>query len=198
MLDWSDDELVSAISRGEVSAGEILYTRHGHYVYGTMYTRTAHPQNAEDLAQEVWIKALRAIDSGTYQPRGKFREWLNMIIRSVHIDWIRRERRFVLLDQDETDGEPLTARIPDAAPLPDEEILMGEQRDVVRQVLEIVGQSSDPEIKICLLHDRDGYSYEEIQAKFDLNTPLAAKMKAFRGRHKIREHFQKFSRDYFR
>lgn len=199
MPDQSDDELIRAILRGDVFAGEILCNRYYHYVYNLMCKRTGNPQNAEDLAQEVWMKVFAAITHQKYKPQGKFQQWLNQIISNVHIDWIRSESQFVPLAQDEDNGEEITFDdIRDASPLPEEEVLAGERRHLVKQTLEIASQSSDSEIKACLLHARDHYSYEEIQIQLKLKSSQAAKMKAFRGRHKIRALFQRLSIDYFK
>jgi RNA polymerase sigma-70 factor (ECF subfamily) len=51
---------------------------------------TRHADQAEDLAQEAMVKAMRAIDS--YQDGTNIKAWLLTILRRTHIDWLRAGR----------------------------------------------------------------------------------------------------------
>ena len=59
-------------------------------VLRTAQCLTRHEAEAEDLAQETMLKAMRAID--TYQDGTHIRSWLLTILRRTHIDWLRASR----------------------------------------------------------------------------------------------------------
>jgi RNA polymerase sigma-70 factor (ECF subfamily) len=59
-------------------------------VLRTAQCLTTHSDQAEDLAQETMVKAMRAIDS--YQDNTDIRAWLLTILRRTHIDHLRSDR----------------------------------------------------------------------------------------------------------
>lgn len=59
-------------------------------VVRTAQCLTRNAEQADDLAQETMIKAMRAIDS--YQSGSNMKAWLLTILRRTHIDWLRVSR----------------------------------------------------------------------------------------------------------
>jgi RNA polymerase sigma-70 factor (ECF subfamily) len=69
-----------------------LYQRYRHRVYAYLYTRLAHAEDAADLTQQVFVKALAALPR--YRPGGPpFAGWLFRIARNAVVDHQRRQRR---------------------------------------------------------------------------------------------------------
>jgi RNA polymerase sigma-70 factor (ECF subfamily) len=73
---------------GEEGAFEALYEQYARLVYQTAYLMLDHPQDADDVLQEVFIRVFRHLD--TYDPaRGAFTTWLHRITTNVclrHMD----------------------------------------------------------------------------------------------------------------
>jgi RNA polymerase sigma-70 factor (ECF subfamily) len=114
---------------------------------------------AEDLSQEVFLKAYRALDS--YDPTRKFSSWLFKIAHNATIDHLRRsEVSTVPLDGD-SDGELGVGRIlEDETEATPERRLLGSD---LGQELDVALRSLRPAYReAILLRHREELSYQEI------------------------------------
>jgi RNA polymerase sigma-70 factor (ECF subfamily) len=78
---------VRGAQSGSVEAIESLYRRHGRRSYGAAYLIVHDSAAAEDIAQEAFLRALRAIDR--FDRRRPFGPWLHRIVVNRAIDWAR-------------------------------------------------------------------------------------------------------------
>ncbi|MEP1096841.1 MAG: sigma-70 family RNA polymerase sigma factor [Cyclobacteriaceae bacterium] len=90
----NDSELLSLYIGGNEEAFEELLNRHKDRVFTTIYLIVKDRYTAEDLMQEVFIKAIRTIKSGRYNEEGKFLPWILRIAHNLSIDHFRREKRY--------------------------------------------------------------------------------------------------------
>jgi RNA polymerase sigma factor (sigma-70 family) len=90
----SDSELVSRYQHGNDGAFEILLHRHKSRVYTAIYLIVKDRYKAEDLLQEVFIKAVNTIKSGRYNDEGKFSAWIGRIAHNLAIDSFRKQKRY--------------------------------------------------------------------------------------------------------
>jgi RNA polymerase sigma-70 factor (ECF subfamily) len=87
----SDDLLVQRAIKRDEAAFAALYDRHFDRVYRHIYYQVPNPADAEDIAQEVFIRAWKAI--GKYRRIGApFAAWLIAIARNLVIDHFRARR----------------------------------------------------------------------------------------------------------
>ncbi|HSU84656.1 MAG TPA: sigma-70 family RNA polymerase sigma factor, partial [Thermoanaerobaculia bacterium] len=84
----TDAELVASAVRGSQDAFRELVKRFERPVYSLVLRMVQDPAAAEDLAQEVFVKAFRAL--GSYDPQWKFSSWLFKIAHNTTIDHLRR------------------------------------------------------------------------------------------------------------
>lgn len=125
-----DAALVSRIQRGETRLFEQLVRRHQDAVFGTALRFLGSPRDAEDVAQEVFLRAFRGI--GAFKGEAKLSTWLFRITMNLCTDAVRRRKRR------HRDAARLEA-MPDVAdelPDPQEEAIASEQREAVRCALE--------------------------------------------------------------
>lgn len=88
----SDEELVSRARASRASSARHLDQLFGRYhtaIFRRCLAIIGHPDDAEDVTQEVMIRVFRGIDS--YQGRSSFRTWLYTIVRNEC--WSYAERR---------------------------------------------------------------------------------------------------------
>ncbi|MGI5196532.1 RNA polymerase sigma factor [Streptomyces sp. CA-288835] len=86
-------ELVDRAHAGDREAFATLYNDHYSTVYRFLFSRTRDRHLAEDLTQEVFVRALRRID--TFDRRrtgGGFGAWLSVIARNLHLDHLKLHR----------------------------------------------------------------------------------------------------------
>ena len=90
----NDSELLSLYIGGNEEAFEKLLNRHKDRVFTTIYLIVKDRYTAEDLMQEVFIKAIRTIKSGRYNEEGKFLPWILRIAHNLSIDHFRKAKRY--------------------------------------------------------------------------------------------------------
>ncbi|MDX1629471.1 MAG: RNA polymerase sigma factor [Fulvivirga sp.] len=90
----SDSKLVSLYKQGNEEAFEELLNRHKSRIFTTIYLIVKDSYVAEDLLQEVFIKAIRTIKEGRYNEEGKFLPWITRIAHNLAIDTFRKEKRY--------------------------------------------------------------------------------------------------------
>ena len=84
-------DLVARSQAGESEAFGLLYDRYVDLVYRYIYYRVNNPSLAEDLVSETFLRALRRIDSFTWQGRD-FAAWLVTIARNLIADHFKSGR----------------------------------------------------------------------------------------------------------
>lgn len=150
---------------------ETFYRRHAGAVFAFLYSLSRDRALAEDLTQDTFVKATRAVAGFR---GGDPRSWLFAIARSVFIDHTRKRR---------TDPTDLVEPIP-AAPGPDVE-----ERTVIDAVLRRLG---DRQRMALLLVDHAGLSYAEMADVIGAS-PEAAKQLLWRARTSFRTIYQEFN-----
>ena len=93
----NDSELLSLYIGGNEEAFEELLNRHKDRVFTTIYLIVKDRYTAEDLMQEVFIKAIRTIKSGRYNEEGKFLPWILRIAHNLSIDHFRKSKRYPMI-----------------------------------------------------------------------------------------------------
>ncbi len=89
-----DSQLVNQYINGSEVAFEELVTRHKSRIFTTISMIVKDHYVAEDLMQEVFIKAIRTLRSGRYNEEGKFLPWILRIAHNLAIDRFRKNKRY--------------------------------------------------------------------------------------------------------
>jgi RNA polymerase sigma-70 factor (ECF subfamily) len=89
-----------AVATRDQAAFGALYDRFLDRVYRYLYYRTGSQAEAEDLTEQVFLKAWEAIDRFRWQGR-PFLAWLYRLAHNVHIDHVRRRRHTISLNDEE-------------------------------------------------------------------------------------------------
>src|SRR5436305_12671748 len=112
----TDAELAASAAQGSQDAFRELVKRFERPVYSLVLRMVQDPATAEDLAQEVFVKAFRALR--TYDPRWKFSSWLFKIAHNTTIDHLGRGRPGWGPQQTGEDegGRGGASAVPDAVP----------------------------------------------------------------------------------
>src|SRR5438552_18966569 len=84
----SDDELVEKVKNGDRAALENLVLRHQAWIYNIAIRMVFHPQDAEEVTQEVLVKVITKLSR--FRGESKFRTWLYRIAAN-HV--LNRKRR---------------------------------------------------------------------------------------------------------
>lgn len=87
----TDEVLVLQSQNGNPAAFESLIRNHQHMIHSLTFRMTGSLTDAEDLAQETFIRAYEQI--GAYRGTAKFSTWLYRIAVNACLNWRRRETR---------------------------------------------------------------------------------------------------------
>lgn len=173
-----DYEIIQYCLQGKKEMFEELVYRYKNLVYSIILRMTNDSEEANDLAQEVFIKVYRNLDK--YQPTYKFSTWIMRITTNLVID-SRRKQKQSTVSVEEMTSEPSTEEGPE------EEYLRQEKSNEVLNAL-----NSLPDmyrIPVILFHQQ-GLSYQEISDV--INEPLSkVKNRIFRARKMLKEYLLK-------
>lgn len=87
----SDGEIIARVRAGDTGAFADLVRRHQDRVYGMALRTTGKPEDAEDLAQEVFLSVFRGLEG--FKGDAQFTTWLYRIAWNRCADWLRGNRR---------------------------------------------------------------------------------------------------------
>lgn len=158
--------LIDGALAGEVQAFEMLVSLYSKRVYNYCYRMTNNKEDAEDVSQEVFVKAYRSLKG--FKRNSQFSTWLYRIAYNACIDLHRKKKISVvpMVGQDK-DGQDKVIDIASSAPSLEDEVLSIEKVQAVHAAI----AKLRPEYRtVVLLREIDGMSYDEV-AKV-LNIPL--------------------------
>jgi RNA polymerase sigma-70 factor (ECF subfamily) len=89
--EWSDEQLIAQVARGDTAAYEMLYDRYASAGLGLALKITGDQALAEEVLQETFWRVWRKADLFQTQ-RGAFTSWFFGIARNLSIDMLRRQR----------------------------------------------------------------------------------------------------------
>lgn len=175
-------DLVQRCLDGDAAAWEALVAAHWKRVFKIAYKFVARYDEAEDLAQEVFVKLFTALP--TYDRRAQFDTWLTRISRNLCIDRYRYRRREE--EKVSTDIEPDTIQIDELVSRPDVTL---EQRDEVAMVRRALARLPSTFREPVALRDIHELSYEEIAQRLRLPEGTV-KSRINRGRKELAGHLR--------
>jgi RNA polymerase sigma factor (sigma-70 family) len=160
-----DSELIRSALSGEQSAFAKLLEKYRRQVYTLTMRMLGQAQDAEDAAQDAFIRAFQSLES--CDPSRPFLRWIYRIAYNLCVDRYRR-RRHVTVSLDEPIGEDEFRReLVDGTPGPDELLAMKEEQ---RRLNELLSALPPRYRAVVVLRHQDDLSYEEIADI--LNLPL--------------------------
>ncbi len=176
--------LVERAARGDRAAFEALVRRYQHKVHGYVVRMTNDAQDAEDLTQEVFIKAY--VSLGNFRGEASVQTWLYRIATNLCIDRSRRKKRqvptaFSLDEPVEEEHEQTGRELPDHEADPYRLLARKELRQRVREALAAMSEKLRA---VIVMYDLQSMSYEEIAQVLDC--PLGTvKSRLFNGRTEL-------------
>jgi RNA polymerase sigma-70 factor (ECF subfamily) len=160
-------ELVKRARRGDLAAYDDLVRRYQERIYATIYHMTSNHEDANDLAQEAFIKAYHALKS--FKGGSSFYTWVYRIAINKTINFLkqRKNRSHMSLNDLDFNAEhdpDLVALISDKTPR--REANLAELQEKLNGAM---AKLSEPHRLVVTLHDVQGMSHEEIAKIMDCN-----------------------------
>lgn len=175
-----DLALMRGVAAGSEDAMRELVERHQGRVYGTIVRMLGSDREAEDLAQQVFVRVWES--AGRYQPTAKFTTWLYTIVRNLVFNETRRREKSSLSDElneslhDENQSSPA------------DDLLAGEKMQAIQAAIDALPEQQ----RLAVIMRRyDDVSYEEIAVVLKQTVP-GVKSLLFRARQALRESLAKY------
>jgi RNA polymerase sigma-70 factor, ECF subfamily len=163
--DASDLSLVQRVQHGDRGAFDVLVLKYQHKVVKLVMRYVRNPAEAEDIAQDAFIKAYRALPQ--FRGDSAFYTWLYRIaINTAKNAVVARDRNPVNFDLDLSDNEEsyeMQGRLKDSE-TPEALVLTDEIRTTVNAA---IANLPDDLRTAIVLRELEGLSYEEIAATMD-------------------------------
>lgn len=159
-----DEELVAKVQRGDKSAYDILVLRYQHKIVQLVNRYVKDHGEAQDVAQEAFIKAYRAL--GSFRGESAFYTWLYRIaINTAKNHLVSRARRSSDFELDVQDAEAVE-NAPQLQGLETpERQLLGEE---IVKTIQAAIENLPEEMRVAItLREFEGMSYEEIAEAMD-------------------------------
>ncbi len=188
-LDETDERLVElarTLQSRDTRPFETLVRRHQGFVAANCRAITRSPSDAEDLAQEVFVKAFFGLQR--FEGRAQFRTWLQRIKVNHCLNHLRKTQGAVMVDIDKVPPGDHDAMQTAATAFIDVE--SGRDRE---RIVEVLDSMSDTLRIPLMLRDADGQTYEEIADELGIGLS-AVKMRIKRAREEFRRRFADESR----
>ncbi len=160
-------DLVRRAQRGDLKAYDELVQRYQERIYATVYHMTSNHEDANDLAQDSFIKAYQALKS--FKGGSSFYTWLYRIAVNKTINFLKQRKNrthMSLNDLDfNTENNPdLVALISENTPRRDAGL-----KELQEKLNAALLKLSEPHRLVVVLHDVQGQSHEEIAEIMDCN-----------------------------
>ncbi|MFH0983856.1 MAG: RNA polymerase sigma factor [Planctomycetota bacterium] len=194
----TDEQLLDAHIRGDMSAFRLLVERHHRELFGFVVRFTGSRPAAEDVVQDAFLQVHMA--AASFDPERKLKPWLFTIAANKARDYLRSRtrRKEIPLDSpinasEDFDGQRFSALIADEGPAPSENLEEAEQSAIVRKV---VDQMPSALREVLTLAYFQSFSYKELAdilgiplgtVKSRLHSAVATFAKRFREEQNRRE-----------
>ena len=178
-----DQLLVERVQKGDKRAFDLLIQKYQHRIVSLVSRYVSDPSEAQDVAQEAFIKAYRAIKR--FRGDSAFYTWLYRIAINTAKNWIvAKNRRPPSSDIDAVDAEQygISDRLRETS-TPENELL---REEIERTVFATIANLPEDLRTAIMLREMDGMSYEEIATTMEC--PIGTvRSRIFRAREAIDE-----------
>jgi RNA polymerase sigma-70 factor, ECF subfamily len=167
---------------GDLRAFEQLIVRHQGRLVANCRHITRDANNAEDLAQEVAVKAFFGLRK--FEGKSTFRHWLQRIKINHCLNHLKKQegRSFVDIDDEETG----TVEELQVAPIAEKRAEQMNDRKLISEILDSMSETLRVPLILC---DMDELSYDEVAQTLNISLS-AAKMRIKRAREEFRSRYQ--------
>lgn len=189
----SDPTFIEQLKAGSEEAYSVLIDQFKNQVLNTCYRFVQHADDAEELAQDVFVEVYRSIDR--FRAESQLSTWIYRIAVNKSLDHVRkmkRKKRFAIVKRLFVEDEPAWEPSSDM-PAPDEEIEQNERRRILQKAVNELPESQ----RIAMtLSQYQGLSHKEVAVTMG-TTVSAVESLLHRGKQNLRKKLENVYKDRF-
>lgn len=182
-MDALVNKRIKQVLKGDQNAFADIVSLYQHKLYQVCYRMLSNKQEAEDIAQEAFVRAYMNLH--TFDQKRKFSTWLYRIATNLCIDRIRKKKPDYYLDAEVggTEGLDLYSQIATEDQLPEETLV---QMELQERIQYEIGRLPDKYRSVIVLKYIEELPLQEISDILDM--PLGTvKTRIHRGREALRK-----------
>lgn len=186
-MDAQDRADILRLVGGDERALDALMDRHSTSIYRFLYRMVGHEEDANDLAQETFVRVFQHCRS--YKPEARFSTWLYTIAGNLarnHYRWRSRHSDLPLDAPTDSSERTWLDRVASSLPSPSEAVGGSERFEAVRVAIE---QLPSDMREMIILTEWEECTVGEV-ARILQTTPKAVESKLYRARKLLREALQ--------
>jgi len=177
-----DEEIIRRILKGEQSAFTILVEKYQNYVFTLILRFTENREDAEEIAQDVFVKAYRSL--ADFRGESKFSTWLFTITRTTCLSFLRKKK----LDTQSLDNERTGIQVENSESAFNADLV--EQKSRHTMLSQAIAMLSVDDAQVLNLFYRAEQTLAEIGKIMRLD-PNTVKVKLHRARQRLKEKMEK-------
>ena len=182
-------DLVQRAKRGDIAAYDDLVRRYQERIYATVYHMTANHEDANDLAQDTFIKAFHALKS--FKGGSSFYTWIYRIAVNKTINFLKQRKHRAHLSLNDLDfnaehDPDLLSLVSDKTPRRDASL-----SELQEKLNAAMLKLSPVHRLVVTLHDVQGLSHEEIGKIMDCNIGTV-RSRLFYARQQLQAHLSDY------
>jgi RNA polymerase sigma-70 factor, ECF subfamily len=178
----SDRSLLERLARGDEVAWGQVFTAHRDRIYGFCLRMTRNREEAEDISQEVFLRAVRAI--GTFRGEASIKTWLHQIAHNLCLTRLAAAKR----DRDKATELAVVGETTSPVSTADTSVAGGDLRKALEHA---VGELEPVFREALLLREVEDLSYQEIAAVIGASVNTV-KTRIYRARAKLQQQLAEF------
>jgi RNA polymerase sigma-70 factor (ECF subfamily) len=184
--DLGDVALVRAARGGDLDAFDGLVVRHRERIYNLIYHMTSHHEDATDLAQDVFVKAWKAL--GNFKGESSFYTWVYRIAVNHTLNHLKQRRnRTVHLSLNDMDFN--AENDPDLVQLVSHQTprRAASLKELSQRLNAAMQKLSEEHRAVVVMHDIQGMPHDEIAGVLDCN-PGTVRSRLYYARQQLQAH----------
>lgn len=180
----NDNQLIEALQQGERQAVQQFIDTYKSRVYNTILGMVQSEEDAEELAQDVFLKALNTLNS--FEGKAQISTWLYRIAINTSLDHIKkkqRKKRFAFLVSINNDDEDNSAPHLPHFIHPEWQL---ENKELGQNLFKAINQLAEKQKTALVLNKVEGLSYEQTAQVMD-TTVSSVESLLFRARQNLKK-----------
>lgn len=166
-MNRSDQQLIAEYLTGDEGSLEILFARYLKPIFSFSYRYVGSGHEAEDIAQEVFVKVWRNLKK--FDQNKSFKTWIFSIAKNTAIDFLKKKKAIPFSEFENEDGENMiTETLADPSPLPQELLERASMAQMLNSAME---KLSHKYRMVLFLRYNDHFNFREIAES--LGEPLS-------------------------
>ena len=178
-----DNELITLVLKGDQQAYKVLVDRYQSYIYTLAYRLMQSREDAEEVAQDVFVKAYRSL--ADFKGGSKFSTWLYTIAHNTSITYLRKKKQKILAIDDEATFTQLENQESDFKA---NQVEDKSKKAMVNRAIEMLAPD---DAQIITLFYKGDQSLDEIATVMGMETNTV-KVRLFRARQKLKDKMEKY------